>query len=429
MNDTENFKSHILSFSKNIELIRDFINMVEPLLTKEGKKQAKKDAKHLLPLAYLSDNAGKLSAKDKKAMTQITGIKSVKQIGDNGLAITVSDLSKFKGIEQALKRAEFSFDRSNFLYETSLISLISATEWFFCQTLKLHFSRYPDIITEKSGLSFTFKDLKNFKTITDAQNYLLEQKIDSIIRGSFINWIEYLNTTLKINTKNFSAYLDDTYEFFLRRNLMVHNRGIVNNTYKNFLPKKLNSNDQINIGDKLKVNKEYLIQKSYLIEIIFLDIASQFWFKQIKTETEMNEFTTIYNNNIIYEHLKEERYEVASHLSKIMMNNMKLPEKDRVCAQINYWIAEKYMGNYETIKDSIISSDFSAKDNIFLLAKLAITEDNKKFFNLLPYVAEPKGRLTEKDLQEWPLFNLQRKNKRKFGEALKAIRELKEEAA
>ena len=156
------------------------------------------------------------------------------------------------------------------------------------------------------------------------------------------------------------------------------------------------------------------------MEIIWLDISTQIAEKNLKDNENLEKFYDSLSN-ISYKHLLEERYIVSEYISLFLSENSKLNEEQILIAKINYWLSVKYQGRFSEIKTDIEEIDISAKDKKYELAKMALLEKNKEFFELLPQVLEPKGDTSISMAQEWPLFKVQRRNKRKWGETIKKI--------
>jgi hypothetical protein len=84
-------------------------------------------------------------------------------------------------------------------------------------------------------------------------------------------------------------------------------------------------------------------------------------------------------------------------------NDKTQSEDCRLRGQVNYWQSFKWSGEFDTVREDVEKSDFSAKKDIFQLAYAAITDDFDSFFKLLPKVLETK-ELKREYLLEWPLF-------------------------
>jgi hypothetical protein len=101
-------------------------------------------------------------------------------------------------------------------------------------------------------------------------------------------------------------------------------------------------------------------------------------------------------------------------ISRFIVNDKKLTEKQQLMGRVNYWQSVKWQGRYEIIRSEIEAFDVSAKSQEFQLAVLALTDNNDSFFNLLPEVIRHE-RLRVEDLQAWPLFREMRKDPRCAG--------------
>jgi len=90
------------------------------------------------------------------------------------------------------------------------------------------------------------------------------------------------------------------------------------------------------------------------------------------------------------------------------MNDAKLPEIHRLIASVNYWQSLKWQGRFGEIRETVKSTDFSAKNESFQLARYVLLDDFDTFISILPHALEsnalPKGALTT-----WPLFREVRK--------------------
>lgn len=416
MNDFDSLSSQIKKFSRDLEAIRDYVSSVEPVLTKLRANQFKKDKHYLLPAAYAILDK-KIPQKIQKEISRHSDLEIIEENGKQ--KIVTKSRETAKEVDKAFETMMLHMGKTRFLYETSMVNLISATETFFAKILKTYYKRFPDLVTEKSEKSFTYRDLEEFKTIDDAKQFLLEKKIDSIIRSNSINWIEYLKNQLKIDTTRVSNFMDDFHEYFLRRNLLVHNDGFINKLYMKNLPES-HKTKKLNPDTAITVEPEYLIRATYLMEIIWLDISTQIAEKNLKDNENLEKFYDSLSN-ISYKHLLEERYIVSEYISLFLSENSKLNEEQILIAKINYWLSVKYQGRFSEIKTDIEEIDISAKDKKYELAKMALLEKNKEFFELLPQVLEPKGDTSISMAQEWPLFKVQRRNKRKWGETIKKI--------
>ena len=424
--NNETIKDLVQGYSSNIETIRDFITLVEPILNKVGEKQFSKDVQYLWPILALVKNTDKNPFIDYSQAKKIAKKQGFDiDIKDGDITYKGLTLKQAKEIEAAHKRLDQSYKRSSFLLNTSLISLISAAEWFFCQLLHFFYNQHPKIVISESDKTFTYKELSDFDSIEDAKDFLIEKKVESIIRSSFPDWIDLLEKQFKIEVKHIKTSLQKAHEYFLRRNLLVHNGGKVNNIYIKKIEEYSGKNSEMCIDEQVSVDTDYLTEATHILEIIFIDIASQLWIKSIKSsknkEKDMQEYFDVLNSEIAYPHLLAERYHISEHISARLKDNMNLPEECRLISLVNYWLSIKYQDRFDEIKSEVEQYDFSAKDLNFQVAQKAILEENEDVFRMLPRIYNNEG-INIDSLKEWPLFKIQRRNKKRWGQMLKSIK-------
>lgn len=387
------FKEYINNFTNNLNSLREFVEMISQMIESDTSiREDEKQGANLLTLLtkYMStidsDEKEKLKLELKQNGVEIEDSGKINVDKDAGIFFLV--------LEKLLKKVK----HKNLLFENSLISLISAVEWFYSQILHYYFEKYP----KAAGLdekSITYYELNKINDITEAKNHLLDSCIENILRGSFKDWINMLELKPKLKMSYLSDYKDEICEVFQRRNLLVHNGGIINFTYFNNVIEK--NRDNLKLGKKVEVTSVYLERAICIIELNFILIAAELW-KNISKDDFQTRFETL--NKIIYYNLENKRYIISKGLCKFIMLDKSIPERGIITSKINYWVSVKLEGNFESIKDEIIETDFSAKDKIFQLMKESLLNNKENFFNLLPKVLQTED-LKYNDLDEWPIFN------------------------
>lgn len=302
-----------------------------------------------------------------------------------------------KKFAEAMKVFKTDQNRKTALYCNSLISLISTVEWFLAQLIHKHYKEYPRIVGSREK-QFNLEDLAYFETVDDARNYLIEKTVESVLRGSIQDWIDFLSSKLNLSMGYLNEHKDYLIEVTQRRNLLVHNGGKVNRIYLSNLPSSYK--DTPKIGDNIHITPEYLNKAISTFERCFLLIAAELWKKVGAKNDERGKILI----NLSYEHLVSERYEVAESVSLFASNDKSLQESDRLFAKINFWLAKKYGGDFESIKQEIIEEDFSAKSRLFILAKKLLLRDFDGAYNDIRYLLHQDENFTIEEVKHWPLF-------------------------
>lgn len=401
--------NYINSYAANLDGLRDFISLLSPVL-EENEKLVLDNQEHALKPLKLALKRESLDPKDPERERLQEELYKIfdgeiifeKKSGDDGEVIRIK--GEAKSIDDAFHSINKALQQKTLLYNNALISLLSSVEWFYSQILHYYYNKYPEAagISKKS---LTFAELKSFNNVIDAQNYLIESRVEEILRSSINDWIKELRDNLKLSASYLENALDDLIEIYQRRNLLVHNGGIVNSIYLSKINTELHNN--VNIGDMISVSPEYLENAICLYELYFILIAAELW-KKIEPGNEKRSEVLI---DISFDHLSNERYIISEGISYFILNDNRMPERDRLVAQVNYWLSLKYKGEFETIRNDIETSDFTAKEPVFQLAKECILENEENIFRLLPEVLKSK-KITYQAIETWPLFKILRETKR-----------------
>jgi hypothetical protein len=390
--------SAMRNFSANLSALREFVAFVSPVLDKESKGLFKKHMKDLVPvlmaLHVLEPEKYEMTAEVKGKFTALyEGELSVTKNEDGGCSIVGISPERLLA---AMNTLQSSHGHQVLLYRSALISLVSAAEWFLSQVIRYHFNTYPDAagIEEKT---VTLRDLKDFASIEDAQRHLLDLRVNEIMWGGFEDWIKILKSTLKLSCGYLEGKRDSLVEVFQRRNVMVHNNGRVHTSYLQKVEPKLRTG--IALGQALPVSPEYLESAIDLVELNFILFCAELWKKSEPTDEERSGVMT----DIAFKRLTEERWTVAEGISLFCKADKRVSERGQLVAQLNYWQSLKWQNRVEEVKSEIQAADFSAKDELFQIGRLALLEDASAFFAMLPSVLE-SNKLTRAHLKEWPIF-------------------------
>ncbi|RJP54143.1 MAG: hypothetical protein C4586_00375, partial [Anaerolineaceae bacterium] len=234
------FSNILKQFSENLDTLREFTAIAAPYLTKKQAEDSKKNAEALFPLAvaFHQIDPTKHSLPDgvtQKNLQLSTNNFEIKVNGDEAsndreFHIIFHDKGTAEAFHSAIKKVSRGSRQIQHLYDVSLVSLISNVEWFLSNILHEYFDKFPNAVEGKEKV-FSLLDLKSFNTIEHARTYLIDTLVENILRGSFDDWLQFLKNRLKLSCGYLDANYDCLTEAFQRRNLLVHNGGIVNNIY------------------------------------------------------------------------------------------------------------------------------------------------------------------------------------------------------
>lgn len=428
------FDKHITGFNENIIGLRDFIDLIEPYLTTQLEEHNKHIAP-LLSLGLLNGLAAKKTSWDEEEKVEFAELKTdlihqIKKIFNKEIDIELeasledsdnaNDKKSFGFKINATKAPELNTHIDNsikvqnhirLLYKNSLISLLSSVEWFFSQILHFHYDKFP----ESAGIqkkTMTLSELKAFDSIDEAEKFLIDTKIEEVLRGNFESWITLLKTDLNLSLGYIDPIKNELIEIYQRRNLFVHNGGIVNSLYISKVHEDFRKGCKIN--EQLYVDKEYLDNAISKLQKTFILIASELWKKIDKSDKNRGSILT----DIVYENLLKSRWDICEGLTYFINNDSELDITDKVVSQLNYWLCKKETNQYDSIKKEVDKVNFADKREIFQLGLLAIKDEKLAFFDLLPKVLNSE-QLNTKKLEEFPIFRTMRETEeyQKFKES------------
>ena len=401
------FTSAILRFSASLSDLREFSELVESLIKKHKLNELE------IALARYEGLGDALCHFDTKLKSDINLIPIAcagdSTVSDALLKFEVGDDGKGKKVLRAAgSREELKeFDKSigailktensvQHLHRSSLISLVSLVESFLSQLLHMFFQKHPSALNAKEK-QFTFEELSNFSSLDDARSYLVSWKIENLLRGSYEDWVEYFRTQMKLGLTVSARHQERLVENFQRRNLFVHNDGVVNKIYLSKVAKSITKPEMLN--KKLGVSKDYLFAATDRFESSFLQLAFELW-EKCEKNSEKRPSLIVHST---YDALQNRRWRVATELAEIVEKDKAASEIDILMAKINSWIARKNLGDKDKVLEEVNDFDVSAKDDLFKLAKHCLLDEIESALPLAKRLEKTK-KLSISSLCEWPLF-------------------------
>lgn len=405
------FAKEVVEFSKNLESLRDFVELVDAHLEEKNIAEIKNDAMSLAPLLLLMHKSHPNEFQlEEVVLNKIkdrfgSDIEWIEEERENGKEFKIElNEEAQKKFANAMDKLSKSRKRQSSLYQSSLVTIISYVEWFLAQLIHRYYDKNPGSIGLKDK-QLSLNDLYEIGSIDEAKKYLIDTKVEAVLRGSLNDWINFLKDQLNLSMGYLKDYQKVLTEACQRRNLYVHNGGVVNSIYLRNC--SFEGMDPPSLGEKLSCDKNYIEKTLSAFEKTFLLIAAELWKKN--EPNNANRFHIL--NSLSYKHIFNERYEIGSSLAYFLCGDKSQKESDRIIAQINYWQAKKWQDDFVSIRKEIEQSDFSAKDTLYILAKHVLLDEYDKAFLLIPDLLKSE-KLSFSDLSEWPLFKELRESPR-----------------
>lgn len=232
---------------------------------------------------------------------------------------------------------------------------------------------------------------EHFKEIADGlripPNELLKNK----------NLVEKFDTQITEMLKNPEYGARFIVDYYMRKD---------NGKTKCYFPKSLTKEDKYcsyELGERLSVNEEYLEQAFLVARKVLIGTV---WGLR-KTADDMEELNS-YLFEYGYTSLKNEEWDLAEYIYSMLLKEEKQTDADKICEQVNLWIAIKNKSGIEKIESEVRALDVSAMKNQFFVAKHALLDE---FDQVSIYLEEAiKKEIPAWCVKDWPLLNQYRES-------------------
>jgi len=238
----------------------------------------------LYPVAQSHDK----SASDRllKIEKQIADIISSKHTHDEPLEPDAQErlYTTCHSIVNIIRRYDYAWlnynineQRTSLLLTSAFVLLVSYFDFLLSDLIHIHYQKYPEALGDKTLL--TFGELKDCSSIDEAIDYLISKKVETVSFKSFTDQISFFKNELKVPLQEDKTIWPPIQEIILRRNILVHNDGIVNSRYIRGIT-ALHAQSPVQ-GTRLSVDPEYFSRSFAHIlvgGIIFTQTCLRKWF-------------------------------------------------------------------------------------------------------------------------------------------------------
>ena len=162
-------------------------------------------------------------------------------------------------------------EQPKILNESILIMLLVKYEEAIRGLFKDILLKFPVAYLESKTI--TYADLMKLQTdISIIKNKFIEMEVDEIMRQPISNWFEMLSSKHKIKFLWENNIFDKFKEIYYRRNLIVHNEGIVNQVY--LINVSENYTKDIHEGEELRTDEKYINNAFTITQLVLYEM---FW--------------------------------------------------------------------------------------------------------------------------------------------------------
>lgn len=317
-----------------------------------------------------------------------------------------------KAIQAANKRSP---NQSSLLREGALTTLLSFVEVLISELIQLYYSMYPGRLSADKTLTLKILRELDSTKVEDIEEYLASAEVNKLLYNkSLEDQLAHFTKELGVNTDPLNPELKSIVEIAQRRNLIVHNRGVVNKQYLSRVANELIEEYEIEQGKKLVVTEKYLDAAIDTVYVVGLTLAQLCWRNWDRDSTdEADEFIV---TSMLHELLRDGRFELAARTAERLKGAKYATDRSKWMATVNHAIALKESGHPNAMESVLSSIDWSTSPLEFRITLHALRGEEEAFYQYLPK-AVAAGEIQRWKLEDWSVFEHQRGTPR-FAEAL-----------
>lgn len=233
------------------------------------------------------------------------------------------------------------------------------------------------------------------KNVRDIVIECVKKEVESNMFDS-LKTLELISQREGVNINRYRNILDEFEEIYFRRNLYIHNNGIVNSIYL--------SNVKDKFKKDVKINQRLVTDEVYLrnaINMLYKIVCTLFYEIQVAYNPKYEKWHSSLGD-IGFNLLKNQNYDVAEQIYFILSSYKQLCFRDKAMYRINYINAVKQQGKVELVKKELSELDVSIATDDYKIAKLCLEDKNKEVYEEISkkYPEPFKAEL----IRDWPLF-------------------------
>lgn len=353
----------------------------------------------------------------------------VKDDSDNDGYFSLS--SKDEIVQSALEKYEKQMNLVNLSKKQNqklvLSNIVSVFETLTSDLTEYVLLNIYNQISVIDKVSLKPEDLDTCESIEDAKKLLVQKYLSDIKYKKFDEWFAIMLEICVCGSKNGKKYISENLaekvgkvnEIMQRRNIVVHNNGIINTEYLKKVKPEFNI-DNFEKGETVELTSEYLLNSSRIVlELGTFFIGESFFKKRIYNNSDIERTVELIGLELY--RLKEysSGQNLFNSLLKYTLNNNADPG-DYFINNFNYLLGFKLQNDIDFSEELLIFLENVEKD-----ASLNLTENSHYSIGIsclkdpqivflekaLSFLEYYKGNSKVITFLEWPMFNLIRKEK------------------
>lgn len=290
------------------------------------------------------------------------------------------------------------------LQRSLFTQLFSEYDSFVGSLLKVIYTSKADLLKSISR-QISFADLLDYENLNAIKLDMLEKEVETFRRNSYVDQFSSLENKFSIKLRAFPEW-GEFIELSQRRNLIVHNGGIVSDQYLIVCDReKHRFHERPQIGDSLQLNGYYFSRAITVVSKVAFMLCHTLWRKVFPDERQIAHKDA---NSVLFDVLRDKRWKTANAIAKFTLSKQmtdEISDLDLRIRTINAAIATKFSGNEVGCKEILKSLDWTAALRDFKLAIAVLSDDFSEAANLMISIGKSGELVSELAYHDWPLFH------------------------
>jgi len=284
-----------------------------------------------------------------------------------------------------------------------LVALVSELDTFIGGLIRILFLVQPQTL-KASGQTLTFAQLTEFGSIEAAREHIIEQEVDLVLRKDHAGQFEWFEKKFDIKLAPGLPLWTAFIELTERRNLFVHNDGVVNGQYLT----KCGAHDAVpkgvERGHALDADATYFETAHGTVFQLGVGLAHTLWRKVQADECELADSHIA--GVVLFDLIDDDRLDLAVSMGELALHTFKKrfkTEASRRMLVVNLAQAHKWNGNHERCRELVASEDWSASEDKYRLAVAALEDRLDDAVSIARRIG-PHNPPEKAGYRNWPLF-------------------------
>lgn len=366
---------------------KDFIKQIESL-------------RETLPLVMIFIEANE--NKTQRDFLDFIKKKGIEEKDDDGVEyykFNPEDGHKYNILE---KNAEIANSALAIVPNSLFVSLISQFDSFLGKVIREIFQARPEILNS-SEKNLTFSKLLELKSIEEAKELIIEKELESVLRDSHSDHFEWLENKLGIPLRKDLPVWQEFIEITERRNLFVHNDGVVSSQYLSVCRHhKVKYDKEPILGNKLNVDADYFEKAYKCLFEISVKLTQVIWRKLLPIDIEKADESL---NDICFELLRQKQLDLSTILLDFATVILKKHhnEVSKNVFIVNKALSLKMNNKQPECEEIVLAKDWSACSDKFKIAKETLLNNHTEVVKLMKKMGAD-GEVSKLNYKIWPLF-------------------------